>query len=468
MQKKRIKKAYFLSVILVSGNFFLSQFLISSEFFHDTNRHRGRNVVLETRFAYIDTFNHFLAKYPHELTVDVNEFARIAHEHHFTERDIEQIIEEAYGLSMSCEKSIDNKVLHLIINGHKNDKIFDQWIEQQKPEREIIEKLKQMKEKFHVARRLLYIWDVLRDPDADNIEKVRDLLIELQGEFSQLGGRALDYFKVTTTPQEDEKQWRTAPCKRCHLAPYLAGSQPPEICQILRHLIHPERYKAHVNNTLILYGPPGTGKTAIAESMRKTLAKNNIPVEMIQRPASALMTEYQASGSRAVQEIFDSAGAVTDAGKIAIVFIDEIDAVAQRRDSVHNEDVRNTLNQLLIKISEHKKEPKLVVILATNFESELDAALMNRVTKVHVPRPDKEKMREIFKFYLTCYDKFYNSEGAQRSLGKFAHQAYKAKFTGRDVEKIVNYAKESCEEKNINRIIEEAVFEEIKKSKENN
>jgi ATP-dependent metalloprotease len=87
----------------------------------------------------------------------------------------------------------------------------------------------------------------------------------------------------------------------------------------------------------------------------------------------------------------------------SIIFIDEIDSIAGKRNYNENRHSRDTINQILTEMDGFKETDNVIVIGATNFEKALDPAILRpgRFDKtIHVPLPDVKGRQSIFQLYL--------------------------------------------------------------------
>ncbi|MFB6109003.1 MAG: CDC48 family AAA ATPase [Haloplanus sp.] len=140
---------------------------------------------------------------------------------------------------------------------------------------------------------------------------------------------------------------------------------------------------------VLLYGPPGTGKTLLA---RAIAAESGVNFVRVQGPE--LLDRYVGESEKAVREVFDRARQTAP----AIVFFDEIDAIATARTGGDNEVGERVVSQLLTELDAAADNPNLVVLAATNRKDALDPALVRagRLEKhVEVPRPDEAARRAI-------------------------------------------------------------------------
>ncbi|WP_115862912.1 AAA family ATPase [Halorussus litoreus] len=143
---------------------------------------------------------------------------------------------------------------------------------------------------------------------------------------------------------------------------------------------------------ILLYGPPGTGKTLLARALAGESDVNFIHVD-----GPELLDRYVGESEKAVREIFDRARQASP----AIVFFDEIDAIAGERGSGMGggaEVSERVVSQLLTEMDGLAENPNLVVLAATNRRDALDRALLRpgRLEEhVEVPAPDEAGRRAI-------------------------------------------------------------------------
>ena len=143
---------------------------------------------------------------------------------------------------------------------------------------------------------------------------------------------------------------------------------------------------------VLLYGPPGTGKTLLARAIAGESGVNYIQVA-----GPELLDRYVGESEKAVRELFDRARQAAP----AIVFFDEIDAVATDRDAAGGDGSgvsERVVSQLLTELDRASDNPNLVVLAATNRRDALDPALLRPgrlETHVEVPEPDRAARRKI-------------------------------------------------------------------------
>ncbi len=147
---------------------------------------------------------------------------------------------------------------------------------------------------------------------------------------------------------------------------------------------------------VLLYGPPGCGKTLLAKAVARESGATFISIV-----GSELVQKFIGEGARIVREVFKYARKKAP----AIVFIDEIDAIAARRLDIGTSgerEVQRTLMQLLAEIDGFKPLDKVKIIAATNRIDILDPAILRpgRFDRlIEVPLPDLKGRYEIFKVH---------------------------------------------------------------------
>ena len=147
---------------------------------------------------------------------------------------------------------------------------------------------------------------------------------------------------------------------------------------------------------VLLHGPPGTGKTLLA---RAIAGKSG--VNFIQVAGPELLDRYVGESEKAVRDLFDRARQASP----AIVFFDEIDAIAADRDGAGGDGSgvsERVVSQLLTELDRASDNPNLVVLAATNRRDALDPALLRPgrlETHVEVPEPDRDARRKILEVH---------------------------------------------------------------------
>ncbi len=147
---------------------------------------------------------------------------------------------------------------------------------------------------------------------------------------------------------------------------------------------------------LLLHGHPGTGKTLLAKAVASST--NAAFIEVV---GSELVQKFIGEGAKQVKEIFQTAREKAP----AIIFIDELDALAAKRietGTSGEREVHRTFMQLLSEIDGFKRLGNVKVIGCTNRKDILDPAIMRpgRLERqIHMPLPDSRARHEIFKIH---------------------------------------------------------------------
>jgi len=170
-----------------------------------------------------------------------------------------------------------------------------------------------------------------------------------------------------------------------------------EVKQKIREIVelplkHPELFERlgiEPPKGILLYGPPGTGKTLLAKALA-----NEIGAYFITINGPEIMSKFYGESEERLRRIFEEA----QANAPAIIFIDEIDSIAPKREEVVGEVEKRVVAQLLALMDGLKERGKVIVIGATNRPEALDPALRRPGRfdrEIEIPPPDKRARREI-------------------------------------------------------------------------
>ncbi|WP_336036173.1 proteasome-activating nucleotidase Pan2 [Halobacterium yunchengense] len=185
-------------------------------------------------------------------------------------------------------------------------------------------------------------------------------------------------------------------------------------------LVNPEKFEkvgVEPPSGVLLHGPPGTGKTMLAKAVA-----NQTDATFIKMAGSELVRKFIGEGSRLVRDLFELA----DQKEPAIIFIDEIDAVAAKRtDSKTSGDaeVQRTMMQLLSEMDGFDERGDVRIIAATNRFDMLDSAILRpgRFDRlIEVPNPDHEARERILQIHadeINVADDVEFAELARRTDG---------------------------------------------------
>ncbi|WP_251341198.1 proteasome-activating nucleotidase Pan1 [Haloplanus halophilus] len=147
---------------------------------------------------------------------------------------------------------------------------------------------------------------------------------------------------------------------------------------------------------VLLHGPPGTGKTMLAKAVA-----NQTDATFIKMAGSELVHKFIGEGAKLVRDLFE----VARENEPAVLFIDEIDAIASKRtDSKTSGDaeVQRTMMQLLSEMDGFEERGEVRIIAATNRFDMLDPAILRpgRFDRlIEVPKPDDEGREIIFRIH---------------------------------------------------------------------
>lgn len=209
-------------------------------------------------------------------------------------------------------------------------------------------------------------------------------------------------------------------------------SEKQELAEVVDFLKNKDKFKAvgaRVPRGVLLSGQPGTGKTLLA---RAIAGEANVP--FFAASGSDFSGIIVGLGVAKIKEIFEMA----KRNAPCILFIDEIDAIGQRRSqhSYNDQDREQTLNQLLIEMDGFSNDTGIIVIGATNRADMLDPALLRPGRfdrQVYIELPDLSGRREILDLYskkVKISDTVNLQDLARGTTG----------FSGADLENLLNEA----------------------------
>ena len=170
------------------------------------------------------------------------------------------------------------------------------------------------------------------------------------------------------------------------------------LSEIVDYLHNPAKYReigASMPKGILLVGPPGTGKTMLAKAVA---GESNVP--FFSMSGSEFVEMFVGMGASKVRDLFKQAKEKAP----CIVFIDEIDAIGQKRDGRMggNDEREQTLNQLLTEMDGFESNNGVIILAATNRPESLDPALTRPGRfdrRVPVELPDLKGREEILKVH---------------------------------------------------------------------
>ncbi len=207
-----------------------------------------------------------------------------------------------------------------------------------------------------------------------------------------------------------------------------------EVAEVVDFLAHPQRYRelgAVTPRGILMIGPPGTGKTLLA---RAVAGEAQVPFFSVD--GSSFVEMFVGVGAARVRDLFKEARSAAP----SIIFIDEIDAIGQRRSGpssfVSNDERDQTLNQLLSELDGFDSQSGVVVLAATNRPDVLDEALLRPGRfdrRIVVPLPQLSDRRAILAVHCATrpLDPEVDLDAVARSTPGFA---------GADLANLVNEA----------------------------
>jgi len=207
-----------------------------------------------------------------------------------------------------------------------------------------------------------------------------------------------------------------------------------EIAEVVDFLRNPDRYRragATPPRGVLMVGPPGTGKTLLA---RAVAGEAEVPFFSV--AGSSFVELFVGVGAARVRDLFSEARKRAP----AIIFIDEIDAIGQRRAGagavVANDEREQTLNQLLSEMDGFDPAMGIVVIGATNRPEVLDPALLRPGRfdrQITIPLPNLAEREAILKVH--CRDKKLDPDVDLQVVARGTPG-----FSGADLANLVNEA----------------------------
>ncbi|MDY6764774.1 MAG: AAA family ATPase, partial [Halobacteria archaeon] len=174
---------------------------------------------------------------------------------------------------------------------------------------------------------------------------------------------------------------------------------------------------------ILLHGPPGTGKTLLAKAV-----SNETDSEFFSIAGPEIISKYYGESEQQLREIFEEAKEESP----AIIFIDELDSIAPKRDKVTGEVERRVVSQLLTMMDGLEERGQVIVIGATNRVDSVDPALRRSGRfdrEIEIGVPNKEDRKEIIHIHtrgMPLADDVDVDELAERTHG----------FVGADIESL--------------------------------
>jgi transitional endoplasmic reticulum ATPase len=199
----------------------------------------------------------------------------------------------------------------------------------------------------------------------------------------------------------------------------------------------------------LLYGPPGTGKTLLAKAVA-----NESNAHFISISGPEIMSKFYGESEARLREIFKEAKEKAP----SIIFIDEIDSIAPKREEVTGEVERRVVSQLLSLMDGLEARGKVIVIAATNRPNAIDPALRRPGRfdrEIEIKVPDKRGRLEILQIHTRNMP--LDTDVDQDRIAAVTHG-----FVGADLEYLCKEAAMKC----LRRVLPELNLEDEKLSPE--
>ncbi|MDK2915420.1 MAG: transitional endoplasmic reticulum ATPase, partial [Thermococcaceae archaeon] len=240
-----------------------------------------------------------------------------------------------------------------------------------------------------------------------------------------------------------------------------------DVIQKVREMIelplkHPELFERlgiEPPKGVLLYGPPGTGKTLLAKAVA-----NEANAHFIAINGPEIMSKYYGESEERLREVFKEA----EENAPAIIFIDEIDSIAPKREEVSGEVEKRVVSQLLTLMDGLKGRGKVIVIAATNRPDAIDPALRRPGRfdrEIEVGVPDKQGRKEILQIHtrgMPIEPEFRKSKVIEILEELERNETYRSA-----AERAIRKVKEARDEEEIRRALKDAdeggnLYEEVK------
>jgi transitional endoplasmic reticulum ATPase len=176
---------------------------------------------------------------------------------------------------------------------------------------------------------------------------------------------------------------------------------------------------------VLLYGPPGTGKTLIAKAVANEAGASFYSIQ-----GPEIMSKYYGQSEEKLREKFDEA----EKNAPSVIFIDELDSIAPKRDEVQGEVERRVVAQLLTLMDGLSARGNVIVIAATNREASIDEALRRPGRfdrEIEIGVPDRGGRKEILEIHTRGMPIAGDDISKSRLLDEFASVTHG--FVGADL-----------------------------------
>ena len=193
-------------------------------------------------------------------------------------------------------------------------------------------------------------------------------------------------------------------------------------------LKHPELFDAlgiDPPKGVLLYGPPGTGKTLLAKAVANESGANFLSIQ-----GPEIMNKYYGESEAHLRQIFEEA----ETKSPSIIFIDELDSIASKRDETQGEVERRVVAQLLTLMDGLQGRGQVIVIAATNRPDAIDQALRRPGRfdrEIEIGIPDRDGRKQVLQVHTRGMPISRDKDGHWKKIDHFAEITHG--FVGADL-----------------------------------
>lgn len=207
---------------------------------------------------------------------------------------------------------------------------------------------------------------------------------------------------VTTAVEDEKKEQAKSVISDIHMDDVIGQVNAKKKTKLIaKYLKNPDSFGPWAPKNVLFYGLPGTGKTMLAKAL-----SNELDVKLFLVKATNLIGDHVGDGASRIQELFEMARHNAP----ALIFIDEIDAIALHRSfqSLRG-DVAEVVNALLTEMDGIQENKGVVTIAATNNPSSIDYAIRSRFEEeIEFKLPNDDERKKIIELNLATFPMEYD------------------------------------------------------------